>query len=89
MVAGTVVPGSRVTVDQLHLGPERIGFLHVLIRMGADVALRDVGGDVGAVTATFSRLSGTMVDASEIPSLDEVPILAVAALVADGPTTVP
>ena len=40
-----VVPGSRVTVDQLHLGPERIGFLHVLSRMGADVVLHDVGGD--------------------------------------------
>jgi 3-phosphoshikimate 1-carboxyvinyltransferase len=86
VVAGTVVPGSRVTVDQVHLGAERIGFLHVLIRMGADVTLRDIGGDVGAVSATFSRLCGTTVDAFEIPSLDEVPILAVAALVADGPT---
>jgi 3-phosphoshikimate 1-carboxyvinyltransferase len=86
VVAGTVVPGSRVTVDQVHLGAERIGFLHVLIRMGADVTLRDIGGDVGSISATFSALSGTTVDASEIPSLDEVPILAIAALVADGPT---
>ena len=37
VVAGVVVAGSRVTVEQLHLGPERVGFLHVLIRMGADV----------------------------------------------------
>jgi len=86
VVAGSVVPGSRVTVDQVHLGAERIGFLHVLIRMGADVTLHDIGGDVGSITATFSALSGTTVAADEIPSLDEVPILAVAALVADGPT---
>jgi 3-phosphoshikimate 1-carboxyvinyltransferase len=86
VVAGTVVPGSRVTVDQVHLGAERIGFLHVLIRMGADVVLRDIGGDVGSITASFSRLAGTTVEAGEIPSLDEVPILAVAALVAEGPT---
>jgi 3-phosphoshikimate 1-carboxyvinyltransferase len=86
VVAGAVVPGSRVTVEQLHLGPERIGFLHVLIRMGADVVLHDVGGDVGSVTSASSRLEGTVVEATEIPSLDEVPILAVAALVADGPT---
>ncbi len=85
-VAGVVVPHSAVTVEQLHLGAERIGFLHVLIRMGADVTLHDVGGDVGSVTASAGPLSGTVVEASEIPSLDEVPILAVAALVADGPT---
>jgi 3-phosphoshikimate 1-carboxyvinyltransferase len=86
VVAGAVVAGSRVTVEQLQLGPERIGFLHVLIRMGADVVLHDVGGDVGSVTSASSRLTGTVVESSEIPSLDEVPILAVAALVADGPT---
>lgn len=86
VVAGAVVPGSRVTVDQVHVGAERIGFLHVLVRMGADVVLHDIGGDVGSITASFSRLSGTTVEAREIPSLDEVPILAVAALVADGPT---
>ena len=86
VVAGAVVPGSRVTVHQVHIGTERIGFLHVLIRMGADVTLHDIGDDVGTITASFSRLSGTTVEATEIPSLDEVPILAVAALVAEGPT---
>jgi len=86
VVAGAVVPGSRVSVHQVNLAPERIGFLHVLIRMGADVNLHDVGDDVGTITASFSTLSGTTVEASEIPSLDEVPILAVAALVAQGPT---
>ena len=86
VVAGAVVAGSRVTVEQLQLGPERVGFLHVLIRMGADVVLHDVGGDVGSVTSASSRLMGTIVESAEIPSLDEVPILAVAALVADGPT---
>ena len=86
VVAGVVVAGSRVTVEQLQLGPERVGFLHVLIRMGADVALHDVGGDVGSVTSAASRLEGTVVEAEEIPSLDEVPILAVAALTAVGPT---
>jgi 3-phosphoshikimate 1-carboxyvinyltransferase len=86
VVAGAVVPGSRITVEQLHLGTERIGFLHVLIRMGADVTLHDIGGDVGSVSAAHAALCGTTVEAAEIPSLDEVPILAVAALVADGPT---
>jgi 3-phosphoshikimate 1-carboxyvinyltransferase len=86
VVAGAMVPGSRVTIDQVHLGAERIGFLHVLIRMGADVTLHDIGGDVGTITASFAPLTGTIVEATEIPSLDEVPILAVAAMVAVGTT---
>ena len=86
VVAGVVVAGSRITVEQVHLGAERIGFFHVLIRMGADVTLHDIGGDVGSITACSSPLAGTTVEAGEIPSLDEVPILAVAAMMADGPT---
>ena len=39
------------------------------------------------VTATAGPLRGTVVEAAEIPSLDEVPILAVAAAVATGETT--
>jgi len=85
-VAGVVVPDSRITVEHLHLGPERIGFLHVLRRMGADLRLEDSGGGMGSFTAVHSALRGTTVESSEIPSLDEVPILAVAAMVAEGPT---
>jgi len=85
-VAGVVVPGSRVTVEHVHLGAERIGFVHVLARMGASLELHDREGAVGALTASHSGLVGTTVDAAEIPSLDEVPVLAVAAMVADGPT---
>ncbi len=85
-VAGVVVPGSRVTVERVHLGAERIGFVHVLVRMGASLELHDEGGTVGSLTAVHSGLVGTTVDAAEIPSLDEVPILAVAAMVAEGPT---
>ena len=85
-VAGAVVPGSRVTVEQVHLGAERIGFVSVLVRMGAALTLDDHGEGTGSLTASYGPLVGTVVEAAEIPSLDEVPILAVAALVADGPT---
>jgi 3-phosphoshikimate 1-carboxyvinyltransferase len=85
-VAGVVVPGSRVTVERVHLGPERIGFVHVLVRMGAALVVHDDGDGTGSLTASHGPLAGTTVEAAEIPSLDEVPVLAVAALVADGPT---
>ncbi len=85
-VAGVVVPGSLVTVERVHLGAERIGFVHVLVRMGASVVLHDDGEATGSITSAHSGLVGTTVESAEIPSLDEVPILAVAALVAEGPT---
>ncbi len=87
VVAGLVVPGSRVTVTGVHLGEERTGYLGVLRRMGGAVTVveEDAPG-TGSVTSISGPLQGTTVEAAEIPSLDEVPILAVAAAVAEGPT---
>ncbi|HVX21887.1 MAG TPA: 3-phosphoshikimate 1-carboxyvinyltransferase [Acidimicrobiales bacterium] len=86
VVAGCVVPGSEVAVQTVYAGPERIGFVGVLQRMGGQVALVDRQGTTATVTARYGPLQGTVVDAAEIPSLDEVPVLAVAAAVADGVT---
>jgi 3-phosphoshikimate 1-carboxyvinyltransferase len=85
VVAATVVPGSRVTVADVHLGAERIGFVGVLWRMGADIEVEE-HEEMGSLTSRYAPLTGTVVEAEEIPSLDEVPILAVAAATADGPT---
>jgi 3-phosphoshikimate 1-carboxyvinyltransferase len=86
VVAGVVVANSRLAVDGVHLGAERIGFVDVLTRMGADVAVVPGAEGTGSVSSASSRLTGTTVRAAEIPSLDEVPILAVAAAVAEGRT---
>ncbi|HEY5097372.1 MAG TPA: 3-phosphoshikimate 1-carboxyvinyltransferase [Acidimicrobiales bacterium] len=86
LVGGIIVPGSLVTVDAIHLGIERLGFLGVLRRMGATIETEEAGGQTGSVTSYFCPLQGTVVEAAEIPSLDEVPILAVAAAVAHGST---
>ncbi len=84
IVAGCIVPGSEVIVDDVYIGPARTGFLDVLRRMGADVEL------VGARTirARYSPdLEGTGVRAEEIAGLvDEIPALAVAGAVAAGYT---
>jgi 3-phosphoshikimate 1-carboxyvinyltransferase len=85
-VAGLVVPDSRIRVDHVHLGPERIGFVHVLVRMGGDLSIAGTGTGTGDMTASHSALRATTVEAAEIPSLDEVPVLAVAAMVAEGAT---
>ncbi len=87
VVAAIVVPGSEVTVEEVDLSDERIGYLGVLERMGAAIAIDRSGGHTGSVTSRNAALHGTVVDAAEIPSLDEVPILAVAAAAAEGVTT--
>ena len=84
VVAATLVPGSDVAVRGVHVSPERTGFLDVLDRMGARVAVERRGPGVADLRVLPARLSGTEVLAAEIPSLDEVPILAVAAAAAAG-----
>jgi 3-phosphoshikimate 1-carboxyvinyltransferase len=93
VVAGAVVPGSAVEVADVYDGPARLGFLDVLERMGARVTrTRDAPGAAGSgsgvttIGAVAGPLRATDVAASEIPSLDEVPALAVAAAVAEGTT---
>ena len=86
VVAGCVVPGSAVDVAGVYSGPARLGYVSVLQRMGAPISL--LTGEPGTTTirAISGPLRGTEVRASEIPSLDEIPALAVAAAVAEGIT---
>lgn len=86
VVAACLVPGSEVTVGRVYDGPDRTGFVGVLRRMGADVTMVAGGPGGSDVVARYRPLHGTVVEAAEIPSLDEVPALAVAAAAAEGTT---
>jgi 3-phosphoshikimate 1-carboxyvinyltransferase len=84
--------GSLVLQDVL-LNPRRTGFLRVLERMGARVqvenARESAGEPVGDLVVRGSELRGTSIDPDEVPSLiDEVPVLAILAALAEGETTV-
>ncbi|MGO9456792.1 MAG: 3-phosphoshikimate 1-carboxyvinyltransferase [Acidimicrobiales bacterium] len=85
VVAACLVPGSEVTVARVYVGAERTGFVGVLRRMGACVEVVGEGATADLV-ARAGPLHGTEVAAAEIPSLDEVPVLAVAAAAAEGTT---
>jgi 3-phosphoshikimate 1-carboxyvinyltransferase len=91
VVAACVVPGSAVTVERVYVGAGRRGYLDVLARMGAaiDEVPATGSGDLAATADLVVRagpLRGTVVHASEITGLDEVPVLAVAAACASGDT---
>ncbi|HEV2438454.1 MAG TPA: 3-phosphoshikimate 1-carboxyvinyltransferase [bacterium] len=93
LVAAAMVPGSVVTVRDVGLNPTRTGVLDVLRAMGAAVDIqnaRDDGGEpAGDVTVRAASLRGTTIGGDLVPRLiDELPVLAVAASVADGETVI-
>jgi len=92
LVAGLIVPDSRVHTPAVGLNPHRTGLLTTLREMGARLTRdgdRDESGEpVGDLTAASSELTGVDVPAARAPAMiDEYPILAAAAACAHGPTT--
>jgi 3-phosphoshikimate 1-carboxyvinyltransferase len=84
LAAACLVPGSDLVVEDVELSPARTGFLGVLERMGARVTRE---GDAHVRARYSPGLHGTSVGGDEVPSLiDEVPVLAVVAAVAEGET---
>ena len=91
LVAALLVPGSRLTVENVGLNPLRTGLFETLREMGARLTVENArmeGGEpVGDVVAEHSGLRGVEVPPGRAPSMiDEYPILAVAAAAARGET---
>lgn len=89
--AALLAEGGSLALPGVGLNPTRTGFLRVLERMGAVVAIGDrseqMGEPVGTLTVTPATLRGTVITAGEIPGLvDEVPMLAALASRAEGET---
>jgi len=88
VVAACLVPGSDVVVENVYVGQARADFVGVLQRMGADVELEMIDATTAHIHARSGPLYATDVGGAEVPGLiDEIPILAVAAAIADGVTT--
>jgi 3-phosphoshikimate 1-carboxyvinyltransferase len=82
-VLGLIHPHADIEVLDVDNAPERTGFVRVLERMGADLATRSSPSGV-TLRARTSTLRATEIHAAEIPSVDEVPILSIAAAAAAG-----
>jgi 3-phosphoshikimate 1-carboxyvinyltransferase len=93
VLAATLLHGSELLVRGVNVNPLRTGFLDVLERMGANIAVfnrRLVSGEpVADLEVRSASLVATAVYAREVPTLiDELPLFALAAAMARGHSVV-
>jgi 3-phosphoshikimate 1-carboxyvinyltransferase len=93
LVAASIIPGSKLRLRNVGVNPTRTGIIDILRRMGANITLynqRKAGQEpVADIAVESAALTGTTIEPEIIPRLvDEIPVLAVAALFANGKTEV-
>jgi len=90
LVAAAAMEGSRLLIKDVGLNPTRTAILKVLSRMGAhmtEIVHSTEGEPIGNIEIHGAPLTGTTLLPEEIPNLiDEIPVIAVAAALAKGPT---
>lgn len=92
LVAGLIVPGSDLVIENVGLNATRAGLIEVLRAMGGsieEIGRREVGGEpVADLRVRHSALTCIEIDPALAPSMiDEFPVLFVAAALAQGTTT--
>ena len=94
LAAAAMIPGSKITVQNVGLNPTRTSLLEVLKRMEAHVETQLENGSEewepkGSGTVSHGQLKAVTIEPSEVPGLiDELPILMVAATQAEGKTEI-
>jgi 3-phosphoshikimate 1-carboxyvinyltransferase len=92
MVAGSIVENSELFIRNVGVNPTRRGIMDILKKMGADVSIRnesDAFEPVADVVVKSSKLKAVEVNHEELlPAIDEFPIICIAALFAEGRTTI-
>jgi len=91
LTAAAMIPGSDLTIRNVGCNPTRDGVIEVLRRMGAVIELlnerTEAGEQVADIHVTGGQLRGVEVDPELVArTIDEYPILSIAAAVADGVT---
>jgi 3-phosphoshikimate 1-carboxyvinyltransferase len=93
LALGVLHPSAEIRIHNVGLNPTRTGFMTILQNMGAHVEIvneRDVAGEpVADLVAWSSRLRGTTVGGDLVPlAIDEIPLVALLGLFAEGETVV-
>ncbi len=89
IVLTLLIPGSELMIKDVSLNPTRTGILKVLQNMGGIIEIENVktiaGEELGDIVVRFSSLKNIEIEKEIIPNIiDEIPILSVAGLFADG-----
>lgn len=93
LVAASLIEGSEVVLPGVGLNPTRTGVIDALRAMGADIEVidRDDTGvePRGTLVVRSTQLKGCRIDGDlALRSLDELPVLSVAAAFAEGETVI-
>ncbi|NQL65769.1 3-phosphoshikimate 1-carboxyvinyltransferase [Streptococcus suis] len=91
LVAGLVVPGSKITLENVGINETRTGILDVIKAMGGKMTLSNVDeiAKSATITVEYSSLQGTEIAGDLIPRLiDELPIIALLATQANVTTII-
>lgn len=93
IAAGLIVTGSEILIENVGINPTRAGILKVCEDMGADITLlnerNESGEKIADILVRTSSLHGTTIEGDIIPTLiDEIPMIAVMAAVAEGTTVI-
>ena len=91
LVAGLIVPNSRVVLKNVGINETRTGIIDVIRAMGGKLDITDIDSIAKSATLTVetSDLKGTEIAGALIPRLiDELPIIALLATQAQGQTVI-
>jgi len=91
LVAGLIVPNSRVVLKNVGINETRTGIIDVIRAMGGKLEITDIDSIAKSATLTVetSDLKGTEIGGALIPRLiDELPIIALLATQAEGMTVI-
>ena len=93
IVAAAAHPDADITLSNVGVNPTRTGIFDVLRAMGADIELvnqRTVAGEpVADLRVRSSALKGVEIGSDIVPlMIDEIPVIAVAAAMAEGTTRI-
>ncbi|MBZ2173659.1 3-phosphoshikimate 1-carboxyvinyltransferase [Schnuerera sp. xch1] len=93
IVAASLIKDSNLIIRNVSINPTRIGIIHVLKKMKADIKIlnkRILNNEpIGDIQVKYSPLVGANIEGEIIGTLiDEIPIIAVAASLAEGTTVI-
>ena len=93
MVAAAAHPNAKIKLENVVMNPGRTGIMDVLKSMGAKISVEndriDGGEPICDITVESSDMTGVDIGGEMIPrTIDEIPIIALAACFAKGKTTI-